>query len=137
MKIILTFYTLFFFSFCFSQGGIGHIKNMDYMKLKNKIDCNNLPGDNLSERICANLTYQRSDSLLVIMYNKVLAEQATDSARRYIISLQKEWRALRDKHCGMIHDDGGSGHVKAIAYLNCLTEMTDNRTKELKRLIAD
>jgi uncharacterized protein YecT (DUF1311 family) len=139
MKIILTICSLFFFSSGFSQGRIDHIKNMDYMKMRNKVDCNNLPGDNLSERICANLSYQRNDSMLVIVCNKILAEQATDSARQHIISLQQEWRALRDKHCDLVSRqyDGGNGHVKAIAYLNCLIEMTNNRTKELRNLLEE
>ena len=123
--------------YCFSQGGIDHIKNQSYMK--NKVDCDDPDPDNLTSRICANLQYQKSDSLLVIVYKKLLSEQTADSARKYLIDLQKDWRVLRDKHCSIVWNayEGGAGHTKAIAYLNCLTELTNHRRKELENLLFE
>jgi len=124
--------------YCFSQGGIDHIKNQSYMKDGDKIDCNDPDPDNLTSRICANLQYQRSDSLLVIVYKKLLSEQTTDSARKHIIDLQKDWRLFRDKHCSIVwnaYERGG--HTKAIAYLKCLTELTTHRSKELENLLSE
>ena len=104
--------------------------------MKYKVDCNDRE-DDLTAKICANLQYQKSDSLLVIVYKKLLLEQVTDSARIYIIDLQKEWRMFRDKHCDIVWSfyEGGSGHLKAIAYLKCLTELTEHRRKELEGLL--
>ncbi len=121
----------------FSQGGIDHIKNQEYMKHSKKIDCNNLEGDILSVRICANLKYQISDSLLVIIYKKLLTDQDSDSARNYIIQLQKEWRSFRDKHCKITWFEGGSGHTNAIRYMDCLTHLTNNRRIELEMLLSE
>ena len=127
MRITLIILIILFPTYAFPQGGIDHIKNQSYLTIK--ADCNDPDNDNLASRICANLRYQKSDSLLVIAYNKLLAEQTTDSARNYIIDLQKEWRILRDKHCAVVWNsfEGGAGHSKAIAYLHCLTEMTNHR----------
>ena len=121
--------------YSYSQGEIDHIKNQSYMT--NKADCDDPDGDNLNSRICANLRFQKSDSLLVIVYKKLLSEQATDSARKYIIDLQKEWRVFRDKHCSIIWSSykESTGHVQARAYLDCLTELTNHRRKELERLL--
>jgi uncharacterized protein YecT (DUF1311 family) len=121
--------------YCFSQGGIDHIKNQSYMKHSDKNDCNDPDGDNLTSRICANLQYQKSDSLLVIVYKKLLSEQTTDSARKYIIDLQKDWRMFRDKHCSIVWSKESTGNVQAAAYLNCLTELTEHRKKELEGLL--
>ncbi|MBK9286086.1 MAG: hypothetical protein IPM51_17460 [Sphingobacteriaceae bacterium] len=55
-----------------AQGDIEHIKNQDYLKYKNQVDCNNKAGDNLSERICANLSFQKSDSILTQVYDSLL-----------------------------------------------------------------
>jgi uncharacterized protein YecT (DUF1311 family) len=122
---------------CFSQGGIDHIKNQPYMKLKGDVDCNSIDGDNLSEKICVNLAYQKSDSLLVIAYKKLLQKQASDTERNKFISIQKDWRQFRDKHCAIVWDSYKGGSLQSTFYLRCLTELTDNRRKELESLLED
>lgn len=124
-------------SLCFSQGYIDHIKNQEYLKLRNSINCDT-PSDNLSERICANLAFQKSDSLLAVLYESLLLDVAdTGSSKMKIINMQVTWRRLRDQRCEIVYDqyEGcGSCHARAIAYLNCLKEMTDNRIKEITKL---
>jgi uncharacterized protein YecT (DUF1311 family) len=124
----------------FSQGHIDHIKNQEYLKLKNKVDCSNPPGDNLSARICANLAFQKSDSILTLVYDSLLLKAKThfiDSLEYKVIRMQKNWRDFRDSHCVIIYDsyeDCGGCHLRAIEYLYCLTELTENRVKELRKL---
>jgi len=122
---------------CYSQGGIDHIKNQPYMRSSGNIDCNNIEGNNLSEKICINLTYQKSDSLLVIVYKKLLQEQASDTERDKIISIQKDWRQFRDKHCAIVWDSYKGGSLQSTVYLKCLTELTDNRRRELESLLQE
>lgn len=123
-----------------SQGHIEHIKNQEYLKYRHSVDCNNLPGDNLSERICANLAFQKSDSLLVVVYTSLLSKARIhykDSLEFKLIRVQAVWRKFRDQHCGLIFDsyeNCGSCHQRSIAYLNCLKELTDDRIKELERM---
>ena len=139
-KIILTTILSFALTSLFSQGHIDHIKNQEYLKLKNKVDCNNQSGDNLSERICANLTFQKTDSLLIITYGSLLLKSKghyIDSLEDKIIKMQTTWRLFRDQHCAIIYDsyEGCGGcHQRAIDYLNCLTELTEDRIKELRKL---
>lgn len=109
------------------------------MKFAAKINCQDTDGDNLSGVICANLQYQASDSLLILIYDKLIAEAETDSAKNYIVQLQKDWRAFRDKHCQIVWEQykGGVGFSKNIAYLQCLTQLTDHRCQELEKLFED
>jgi len=127
------------FSFCIAQGGIEHIRNQPYMKNAAKVNCQDPDGDNLSGVICANLQYQASDSLLKLVYEKLIAEAETDSSKNYIVQLQKDWRTFRDNHCQIVWDKykGGAGFSKNIAYLQCLTELTDHRRQELEKLFDD
>jgi len=136
------FFSFLFTSFllkAFSQGGIEHLKNQPYMKMAGSVNCDDPDGDNLSGVICSNLKYQKSDSLLTVIYNRLLAAEETDSTRKYIIQLQKEWRAFRDKHCVIVWDryKEGAGHFKRIIYLECLTELTNHRSKELESLLEE
>lgn len=142
VKLILVLVAFFICSDALSQGNIEHIKNQQYLKYAHKADCNNLPGDNLSEKICANLAFQKSDSLLVVIYDSLVNKAKAhfiDSLQSKLIKMQAYWRKFRDEHCGIIYDsysNCGFCHQRAIAYLNCLKELTDGRIKELAGLYA-
>lgn len=124
----------------YSQRHIEHIKNQKYMPLNKEVDCSNLPGDNLSERICANLSFQKSDSLLALIYDSVLILSQTNSSKhthQKIVEMQAKWRNFRDSHCEIIYDsydNCGACHQRAISYLICLKELTNTRIEELKKL---
>jgi uncharacterized protein YecT (DUF1311 family) len=140
VKLILVLFTFFICSGALSQGNIEHIKNQQYLQYANKVDCNNLTGDNLSEKICANLAFQKSDSLLVVIYDSLMNKAKAhfiDSLQSKLIKMQAYWRKFRDEHCGIIYDsytNCGACHQRAIAYLYCLKELTDDRIKELTGL---
>lgn len=129
--------------YCFSQGHIERIKNQPYLKLKNKVNCNDTPGDNLSMRICANLAFQKSDSLLCVIYYSIFDTapgSGIDSLKQKVIKMQDSWRMLRDQHCSIImamYEDCGGCHKRAIEYLNCLTELTCRRIWELQKLAEE
>lgn len=122
-----------------AQGGIDAIKNQPYLKTAAKIDCNNTQGDNLANRICANLAFQKADAELVVVYNKLLRLSKKDrntQQLKKIVRLQQIWRKMRDNHCDIIYDTYDGGHVQAIAFLVCLTELTNSRIRELEKLYA-
>jgi uncharacterized protein YecT (DUF1311 family) len=143
MKIITGMLLLFSCKVLFSQGHIDHIKNQSYLKLKGNVDCNKSLGDNLSERICANLAYQKSDSLLTLIYDSLLVktkELPNKNLTQKSVNMQTIWRAYRDEHCGIIYDtfEGCGGCAQqAISFLYCLTELTQHRTRELRMLFND
>ena len=127
----------------FSQGHIEHIKNQPYLKYASRVDCANRLGDNLSDRICANLEFQKSDSLLTQIYDSLLVlarQHFIDSLEHKIVKMQDIWRDLRERHCGIVYDtyEGCGGcHLRAISFLYCLKEFTDTRTGEFKALYRE
>src|SRR6478735_5293449 len=101
-KLIYTTLIVLGFTEIFAQGHIDHIKNQEYLKHRSTIDCHNPPDDNLSERICANLAFQKADSLLTLVYDSLLLKSKEHSIKKLdhrIIRLQKNWRLFRDQHC--------------------------------------
>jgi uncharacterized protein YecT (DUF1311 family) len=142
IKLISIFAGLLICSCTYSQGHIDHIKNQAYLKYKDKVDCNKLQDDNLSEKICANLAFQKSDSLLVLVYDSLVNKaqgKLVDSLTARLIKLQAAWRKFRDDHCAIIYDsykNCGACHGRSIAYLNCLKALTDDRITELRELYA-
>lgn len=143
MKINLLFWVSFLFIGIniksLAQGGIDHIKNQGYLKYKSKVgDCQGEFSNNLAERVCANLLYQKSDSILTNIYDSIVVIAKIhyiDSLENKIIELQNVWRDFRDKNCAIIYDsyEGCGGcHQRAIDYLYCLKELTDKRIEELR-----
>jgi len=138
MRYSMIFFLLFTpHSIVFGQGGIDHIKNQPYMKYASGVNCVDTPMDGSSDRICANLAYQKSDSLLVVIYNKLLNQEEESESPEDIIKLQEDWRAFRDKHCGFVWKKYQGGSAQATTYLKCLTELTENRIKELISLLEE
>ncbi len=125
----------------FGQGHIDHIKNQPY--LQGKLDCDNQSGSAIEERRCANLEFQKSDKQLVKSYIDLLlyAKKIGDKElRKEIIDIQAQWRTFRDNHCQIEYKRwggpfGGSPNYRSVHYFNCLKELTDNRTNELKSLL--
>jgi uncharacterized protein YecT (DUF1311 family) len=122
-----------------AQGHIDHIK--DYEPLRTlSIDCNDHAGDNRSERICANLAFQRSDSILVMVYEDILTRAKThyiDDLSNRVIQLQTTWRLFRDQHCEIVYagyEGCGGCHQRHIDHLYCLTELTKDRIVQLEKL---
>lgn len=118
-----------------AQGGIDNIRNQPYMKNAISVDCERAMTTS-DMRICANLAYQRSDSILVSIYYRLLTE-STSKEKVILINLQKQWRAFRDRHCGVVWDKYEGGSMQSIVYLICLREMTENRVEELKLLLEE
>lgn len=118
-----------------AQGGIDNIRDQPYMKNAISVDCERAMTTS-DMRICANLAYQRSDSILVSIYNQLLTE-STSKEKVILINLQKQWRAFRDRHCGVVWDKYEGGSMQSIVYLVCLREMTENRVKELRLLLEE
>jgi uncharacterized protein YecT (DUF1311 family) len=141
MRKFTAFIILFLFTLadCLSQGHIEHIKNQEY--LKTKVDCANLEGDSFSGRVCANLAFQKSDSLLVVIYDSlILATEKEDKVKRNIIKLQSTWRKFRDQHCALIYDkyEGCQAcNQQAIDYLDCLRGLTEQRINHLIKLKSE
>lgn len=129
----------------FSQGHIDHIKNQPYLTNFDKSKCDSIIDDAMTGRACLNLAFQKSDSILTDLYNRMIeifeTSELEDIKKKEaeFIELQNEWREFRDKHCKIYSayfDGSASGHTRGSVYLVCLKELTENRISELKSMIS-
>lgn len=143
MKVILINIFILFSTSLFGQGGIDHIKSQPYLQMD--IDCSCVADScatSIRDRFCANLSFQRMDSLLTITYDSLLTlihdfssfETTSDSLSYSFVKLQKEWRNYRSQHCGIFWKDSDCINC-ATNYLSCMENITELRLFDLKRLL--
>lgn len=129
----------------YTQGDIDNIKNQPYMKLN--IDCNCVTDSCVSSirnRYCANLSFQKADSLLMVSHDSLLVlmrtfsstETTSDSLAISFKKMQKEWRNYRQEHCKLFWSapDCNSNYCGTL-YLKCMEYITEIRLEELNRMI--
>ena len=138
MKLIFIISIYIFIHTCvFAQVDIQNIKNQRYLEYKDQVNCDSAIST-LELRICANLNFKESDSILNNIYNSVLLEfekLQLDSAREILINSQKVWIKYRDTHCEIYWTMYEGGTLQSIIFLNCLTDLTNNRQGELEKLL--
>ncbi|HEY6144073.1 MAG TPA: lysozyme inhibitor LprI family protein [Flavobacterium sp.] len=82
--------------------------------------------------------YEKADKELNIVYKK-LKSKLTEKQKIELTDAQKAWIKFRDLNCKFISqggDDGGGPYENKIK-IDCLTQSTLERTKELKDLLED
>lgn len=128
-----------------TQGGLDHIKNQSYLQMYKGFDCDSIPDEmysTLSEKICANLALQRSDSVLVLYYDSLKIELEAFGGLVLVEqfdSLQASWRSFRDKHCKIIwnkYEGCGGCNLRATHYMTAMCELTDLRIATIKEYLT-
>jgi uncharacterized protein YecT (DUF1311 family) len=126
----------------YGQGDLSYLKNIAYLDIyyDHPFNCDSLADDQVStmtDRICANLRLQRSDSLLTLYYDSLLVETRRiggDTLRRAFDELQRSWRTYRDEHCKALVGEV-TGNWSAAAFMDEMRALTDIRIEELKQLL--
>ena len=77
---------------------------------------------------------QKSDAQLNAVYNKLRAK-ISDAGKQKLQAAQQSWLRFRDQECEFetMGTIGGSIHSMMVA--GCLTRLTDQRIKDLDRLL--
>ncbi|CAN5920986.1 lysozyme inhibitor LprI family protein [soil metagenome] len=77
---------------------------------------------------------QKSDAQLNATYNKLRAK-ISDAGKKSLQTAQQSWLRFRDRECEFetMGTMGGSIHSMMVA--TCLLRLTDQRTKDLDRLL--
>ena len=77
---------------------------------------------------------QQSDAQLNAVYNKLRA-RISDAGKQKLLAAQQSWLRFRDQECEFETSGtlGGSIHTMMVAV--CLTRLTDQRAKDLDRLL--
>jgi len=80
--------------------------------------------------ICAGVDYQAADAKLNAAY-KDLVGRNNEKANKLLQTSQRAWIAFRDAECAYSTADSQGGSVHPMEVSQCLTELTNERTKQL------
>jgi len=78
--------------------------------------------------------YAKADKKLNRVYGQ-LTKTFGGTNKAALIEVQKVWIKYRDSHCKFVCMDYEGGSMYRLMYCNCLTGLTENRTKELNALL--
>jgi len=99
-------------------------------------DCFQVPNATQAQlNDCAHQQYQHADRALNAQWRKTsnAARRIDKSAFARLLKGQRAWLIYRSETCGWVGDVFG-GSIAPLNYYNCMTDMTETRTKELKLL---
>ncbi len=79
--------------------------------------------------------YQKADKELNSVYNK-LKKELGETDKKALIEAQKAWIKFRDLNCKFkSQEDSEGGIIAEKMKVDCLTQLTVERSKELKKLL--
>ena len=77
---------------------------------------------------------QKSDAQLNAVYNKLRA-RISDAGKQKLLAAQQSWLRFRDQECEFETSGTLGGSIHSMMVAVCLTRLTDQRTKDLDRLL--
>ena len=77
---------------------------------------------------------QKSDAQLNAVYNKLRARIA-DAGKQKLQAAQQSWLRFRDQECEFETSGTLGGSIHSMMVAVCLTRLTDQRAKDLDRLL--
>ena len=97
---------------------------------------------------CAKQEFDRVDAELNAVWKKVRGWAKNADAKldrgdgqsgyaESLLSAQRAWLTYRDAHCRLVSFDARGGSMQPLLINNCLAELTENRTAELRELLVN
>ena len=86
--------------------------------------------------ICWGNEYKKADAALNQTYQK-LAAMLNDDEKVQLKTAENAWLKYRDANCDFVADQYKGGTMRPMIAAICLTDVTNNRTAELKSQIKD
>ncbi|ESY70196.1 MULTISPECIES: lysozyme inhibitor LprI family protein [Mesorhizobium] len=80
--------------------------------------------------ICAGEDYQAADARLNAAYQDLISSDDADGKRLLQVA-QRAWITFRDAECAHSTAASAGGSIHAMAVSQCLTRLTDDRTRQL------
>ena len=108
---------------------------MAYMEDIGSIDCDDIIS-NREARVCYNLEFQRTDSLLNAKLKDYLTTYSNDSLKARFIEHHKSWIDYR-RFQSKMYSRGNRGHFMGIRYLSAMTELSKLKIEELSTLMDE
>jgi uncharacterized protein YecT (DUF1311 family) len=85
---------------------------------------------------CWGKEYKAADGTLNQVYRQ-LVSKLNDEEKAQLKEVESAWLKYRDGNCEFVADEYKGGTMRPMAYAICLTDMTKNRTAELRVQIKD
>lgn len=104
-------------------------------QLAQRPNCNN-PQTQSEMNICASIAYQNADRKLNQVYQQLLPKLSA-AHKQKLISAQQAWIKFRDSSCEFERSAYEGGSLAPMIYSNCLADVTEQRTKDLRRYLED
>ncbi|RUT95217.1 lysozyme inhibitor LprI family protein [Mesorhizobium sp. USDA-HM6] len=80
--------------------------------------------------ICASTDYEAADAKLNAAYKDLVGDNG-EKANKLLQTAQRAWIAFRDAECAYSTADSEGGSIHPMEVSQCLTELTNERTKQL------
>lgn len=114
------------------------------LRAEEKLDCANaMTQADMNQ--CAHTDFEEADKGLNVIWEaareraRKLDEQQHDAERKgaeaALLAAQRGWIAYRDGHCELGGWEAHGGSMEPLLVWNCKAEMTQERTKQLKKFV--
>ncbi|MBE9074109.1 MULTISPECIES: lysozyme inhibitor LprI family protein [unclassified Microcystis] len=105
------------------------------LQLAQNPNCNN-PQTQSQMNICASIAYQNADRKLNQVYRQLLPKLSA-ARKQKLIAAQQAWIKFRDSSCEFERSAFEGGSIAPMIYGFCLANVTEQRTKDLRRYLED
>ena len=105
------------------------------LQLAQRPNCNN-PQTQSQMNICASIAYQNADRKLNQVYRQLLPKLSA-ARKQKLITAQQAWIKFRDSSCEFERSAYEGGSIAPMIYGFCLANVTEQRTKDLRRYLED
>ena len=79
----------------------------------------------------ARTNYKKADVKMAIIYKKVQKVTLSDINKKLLLDVQRKWIIYKEAHFKSASASYEGGSIQPFIYYNCLTEITNERTKQL------
>ncbi|MBZ9866499.1 lysozyme inhibitor LprI family protein [Mesorhizobium sp. CA15] len=93
-------------------------------------DCDRNDDSQSMLNICADADYQAADAKLNAAYKNIVGSN-DQASNKLLQTAQRAWIAFRDAECAYSTADSEGGSIHPMEVSQCLTTLTDERTKQL------
>lgn len=80
--------------------------------------------------------FSKADNELNLVYKKLM-KKLSEKEKSLLIAAQKNWIKFRDSKCAFEKEEYDGGSIQPLIYYTCLTDCTEERTKDLKNNLKD
>ena len=139
MKLLFK-YTLILIIPCLSIAqntkDVSFLKDMKYLELAPRINCDSTTGTTIEARVCLNIELRKVDSIMLSNFNRFLKKIDNDSIRKVFKTHQVNWESER-KSISKLKCEGLEGGAEANIYMYSMIEHTKLRIKAISKILEE